>query len=80
VTGAVIGQIISGVVTIALAYIGYLRLKATTASKGDVQAVHTLVNNQLDRQLDRNAQLTASLTAAGVVVPPHATPSVPPEA
>jgi hypothetical protein len=65
----VIAAVASPVVTLGLAYIGYLKLKATTASKSDVAQVHTLVNNQLDQQLRRNDQLTRALTAGGVTVP-----------
>jgi hypothetical protein len=69
-TGSEITSIVSGLVTLGLAWIGYLRLKAETAGvKSDVRDVHTLVNNQLDTQLTRNDQLTRSLTAAGVDVP-----------
>jgi hypothetical protein len=79
-TAAEISQIITGVVTLGVAYIGYLRIKATTASKSDVHdvkadvaGVHTLVNNQLDRQLQYNGQLAAALTAAGQDVPQQET-------
>jgi hypothetical protein len=69
-TGSEITSVVSGVVTLGLAWIGYLRLKAETAGvKSDVHEVHTLVNNQLDTQLDRNDQLTRTLTNAGVDVP-----------
>jgi hypothetical protein len=67
---SIVTPICSGLVTLGLAYIGYLRLKAqTTSVRSDVRDVHTLVNNQLDTQLTRNDQLTRTLTAAGVDVP-----------
>jgi len=76
VTGTEITQVITTVcgmfITLGLAWIGYLKLRAGNDSvKSDVHDVHALVNNQLDRQLDRNAQLTRTLTGAGVDVPPQ---------
>jgi hypothetical protein len=76
---AIIGQAITGVVTLGLAYIGYLRLKAgTDRLKNDVADVHTAVNSNLTLQQERNEQLTAALTAGGVVVPPPAQPGTTP--
>jgi hypothetical protein len=74
-TGTEITQVITTVcgmiITLGLAWIGYLKLRAGNEGvKSDVRDVHSLVNNQLDRQLDRNAQLTRTLTGAGVDVPP----------
>jgi hypothetical protein len=76
--GAEIGQIISGVVTLGLAWIGYLRLKASTdgvkqdvgSVKSDVANVTHLVNSHADNQDARIGQLTRTLTGAGVDVPP----------
>ena len=71
-TAPEITSIVSGVVTLGLAWIGYLRLKAQGAS------THTLVNARSDRQDIRIDQLTRSLTAGGVEVPPAAPPGTGP--
>jgi hypothetical protein len=73
----IIGQAITGVVTLGVAYIGYLKIKAGQKEvkqdvanvKQDVADVHTAVNSNLTVQQDRNEQLTAALTASNIAVP-----------